>query len=148
MEFRPDLVARVFKFKLYALLDDIEKHHVLGKPIAKIHVIEFQKRGLPHAHILLILRSEDKPNDGQQVDRMISAEIPDCATQPRLHEIVTKHMIHGPCGKHNMNSPCMVDGSCSKKFPKPFCEETIINFGGYPKYRRRNNGVTAIANSP
>ena len=48
MEFRPDLVARVFKFKLDALLDDIEKHHVLGKPIAKIHVIEFQKRGLPH----------------------------------------------------------------------------------------------------
>ena len=147
VEFRPDLVARVFKLKLDALLDDIGKHHVLGKPIAKIHVIEFQKRGLPHAHILLILCSEDKPNDGEQVDRMISAEIPDSATQPRLHEIVTKHMIHGPCGKYNMNSPCMFDGSCSKKFPKPFCEETIINVDGYPKYRRRNNGVTAIVNS-
>ena len=28
----------------------------------------------------------------------------------------------------------MVDGSCSKKFPKPFCEETIVNVNGYLKY--------------
>jgi hypothetical protein len=40
--------------KLDALLKDI-KDGVLGNVIAKIWVIEFQKRGLPHAHILLIL---------------------------------------------------------------------------------------------
>ncbi len=40
--------------KLDALLKDI-KDGILGNVIAKIWVIEFQKRGLPHVHILLIL---------------------------------------------------------------------------------------------
>ncbi len=44
VENRPDLVARVFNIKLNALLNDICKFHLFGKVIAKIHVIEFQKR--------------------------------------------------------------------------------------------------------
>ncbi len=50
----PELVTRVFNLKLDTLLKDI-KDNVLGNVIAKIWVIEFQKRCLPHAHILLIL---------------------------------------------------------------------------------------------
>ena len=34
----------------------------------------------------------------------------------------------------------MVDGKCSKKFPKEFCEETTVEEDGYPKYARPNNG--------
>src|SRR5688500_2491638 len=56
-ENRPDLVAWVFKIKLTSLLDDISKCDFLGKAIAKMHVIEFQKHGLPHTHILIILAS-------------------------------------------------------------------------------------------
>ena len=48
---RKDLIVRVFKIKLKQLLDDLLKKHVLGKTIAYLHVIEFQKRGLHHAHI-------------------------------------------------------------------------------------------------
>src|SRR5580698_4045704 len=92
-EFRPDLIARVFKLKLQELLEDICKKHVLGTPTAIVHVIEFQKRGLPHAHILLILKTEDKPNNTESIDNVISAEIPDISSHPRLHAIVTKHMI-------------------------------------------------------
>ncbi|UYV69336.1 hypothetical protein LAZ67_6003266 [Cordylochernes scorpioides] len=116
------------------------------EPIASIHVIEFQKRGLPHAHILIILTPEDKPNTVERIDQFISAEIPDQETRPRLYEIVTRHMVHGPCGEHNLNSPCMVDGHCSKEFPKQFQEETLVNVSGYPRYKRRNNGVEAIVN--
>ncbi|XP_053149066.1 uncharacterized protein LOC128343664 [Hemicordylus capensis] len=53
---RPDLVARVFHLKLKALIDDICKKQVFGGPKAIVYVREFQKRGLPHAHILLILK--------------------------------------------------------------------------------------------
>ena len=56
----PDIVARVFKLKLKALLSDIIEKNVFGITAAHIHVIKFQKRGLPHAHILIVLCPEDK----------------------------------------------------------------------------------------
>jgi hypothetical protein len=54
---RPDIVARVFHVHLQELLHDITKKHVLGKTTAHVHVIEFQKRGLPHCHLLIFLAS-------------------------------------------------------------------------------------------
>ncbi|GBM40239.1 hypothetical protein AVEN_183555-1 [Araneus ventricosus] len=51
---RPDLVDRVFDIKKKALLQDLKKNDNLGRIVADIHVIEFQKRGLPHMHLLLI----------------------------------------------------------------------------------------------
>src|ERR1700689_4332657 len=51
---RLDLVARVFHLKLSALLEDILTNAILGRVVAHIYVIEFQKWGLPHAHILII----------------------------------------------------------------------------------------------
>jgi hypothetical protein len=56
---RPDLCARVFKLKFKELMDDIIKNKIFGKVISNIEVIEFQKCGLPHAHILLILDKAD-----------------------------------------------------------------------------------------
>ena len=44
---RPDLIARVFKLKLGAITHDLFARGVLGKVIANVHVIEFQKRELP-----------------------------------------------------------------------------------------------------
>ncbi|KAK9740538.1 hypothetical protein RND81_03G042900 [Saponaria officinalis] len=41
-------------------------------------------------------------------------------------------MMHGPCGMSNKQSPCMVDGKCSKHFPKKFTNNTTIDSGGYP----------------
>jgi hypothetical protein len=32
----------------------------------------------------------------------------------------------------------MVDGKCTKSFPKNFTNDTITNVDGYPIYRRRN----------
>ena len=58
---RPELVSRVFNLKLKELLYDLKERKFFGRTVAFIHVIEFQKRGLPHAHILIILHSMDKP---------------------------------------------------------------------------------------
>ena len=52
---RPNIVSRVFSLKLKALIDDLFNKHVLGNAVAGVYVIEFQKRGLPHAHIPLIM---------------------------------------------------------------------------------------------
>ena len=48
----------------------------MGRVAAYTHVIEFQKRGLPHAHILLIFEHESKPKSATYVDRLVSAELP------------------------------------------------------------------------
>ena len=52
-------VCRVFHMKLASLMEDLlgsnDQRGIFGRVIGKIHVIEYQKRGLPHAHILLIL---------------------------------------------------------------------------------------------
>ena len=40
---RPDIIARVFKLKLKAITNDLFKKGILGKVVAHVHVIEFQK---------------------------------------------------------------------------------------------------------
>ena len=142
-EDRPDMIVRIFKIKLDALLKDLIYNNVFGKVIAHMYVVEFQKRGLPHAHILLILDTAYKPRTPEQVDTIASAELPDPDMFPELHRIVVSSMLHGPCGLRNTNAPCMKDGKCSKNFPKPFSEETILPSDQYPQYRRRENGRTA-----
>ncbi|GBM44049.1 hypothetical protein AVEN_223172-1 [Araneus ventricosus] len=92
-------------------------------------------RGLPHAHILLTLDSESKIRTKDDIDKFVSAELPDPCTDLRLFQIVTKCMVHGPCG--NINSPCMRDGQCCKSFPKQFKDDTEENVNGYPIYQRR-----------
>ena len=56
----------------------------------------------------------------------------------RLESILLGAMTHRECGDANPNAPCMVDGVCSKRFPKPFQQATEWNESEiYPKYRRR-----------
>lgn len=68
--------------------------------------MEFQKRGLPHAHILLILKPEFKLKSPADYDKYVSAEIPSLSN-PTLRRIVLKHMMHGPCGRMNPQCSCM-----------------------------------------
>jgi len=100
----------VFKIKLKELINDIHEKHILGRTIAGIYVIEFQKRGLPHAHILIFFAKVHKPHTVKDVDRMISVELPNPETNRLAHEIVAKCMMHGPCGAAFPNAPCMEDG--------------------------------------
>jgi hypothetical protein len=71
---RPDLVSRIFKLKLMFMLQELRQNNVFGRYVVSVYTIEFQKRGLPHANILLFL---DCQNQFGRIGDVISAEAPD-----------------------------------------------------------------------
>ena len=98
----------MFRQKLTALLDELVKGAIFGVVTAYLATVEFQKRGLPHAHILLIVQESDRLTTPEQVDSVICAELPpDPATgateeereqMRRLELVILTNMVHGPCG--------------------------------------------------
>ncbi|XP_057724049.1 uncharacterized protein LOC130940009 [Arachis stenosperma] len=112
---QPDLACRLFELKIQSLMTDL-KDGVFFRPVnAGMYRIEFQKRGLPHAHILVWLQNVSRLQTTEIMDEVISVELLDPVRFPKLYSVVTKYIIHGPCG-----------------FDKD----------GYPIYRRRNMGIT------
>ncbi|KAL0706631.1 hypothetical protein Bca4012_073057 [Brassica carinata] len=133
----PDLEARVFKMKLDELISDFNKGIFFPLPKAFLYIIEFQKRGLPHAHILLWLEGDFRNPTATEIDTIISAELPDKEKDPEAYGLVEQHMMHGPCGEDRKVSPCMEDGVCSKKFPRSYVSPTQVNDSGYIMYKQR-----------
>lgn len=83
-----------------------------------MYVVEYQKRGLPHAHILVWLDKKSLSFLHSNIDKFVSAEIPDYKKDPYGYAAVKQFMMHGPCGAGHEKSPCMKGGRCSKNFPK------------------------------
>ena len=147
---RPDLVARVFKLKKDQLLKDITKKGIFGNVVGFLWVIEWQKRGLPHMHLLVIISNNDIPRTPEQMDEVVVAELPPNPDEPGisdeekerrkpLWDTVLGNMIHGPCGAQNPSCPCMQNGVCTKKYPKAFQDRTIVDEStSHPVYRRRS----------
>ncbi|XP_065675717.1 uncharacterized protein LOC136091925 [Hydra vulgaris] len=117
------------------------KHGVLGKVVTHVLVIEFQKCGLPHVHILLHFANDDKLETAHDINNLIFAEIPNPIVNRDLYDIVETCVIHSPCGILNPNSPCMKDGMCSKNYPKEFNANTVAVHYGYPRFSRRDIGL-------
>lgn len=131
---RPDILCRVFQMRRNELIKEIVCDGIFGKCKAHVHVIEFQKRGAPHAHILIWL--ENFAMTPANIDNVISAEIP--PPNDPLHDAVVEMMIHGPCGIFNTKLSCMENGHCKRKYPRDFSDSTVILENGYPQYRRRS----------
>ena len=129
----PDIISQVFEQKKKVLLKLID-NGFFGTTVAHIHTIEFQKKGLPHIHLLIFLYPQHRIQDSHHINSMISAQLPDPQLQPLLYAKVTKYMLHGPCGVDNPQAKCMVNGKCSKHFPKKYREReqirlrTVIHF--------------------
>jgi len=68
-----------------------------------MYIVEFQKRGLPHVHILLWLDGESKLKNPIDIYKVISAELPNMDLYPKLEKVVSSYMIHGPCGPARYN---------------------------------------------
>ncbi len=134
----------MFKIKLKELINDIHKKHILGCTIAGIYVIEFQKRGLLHAHILIFFVENYKPHTIEDVNRMISAKLSNPETNRLAHKTVARCMMHGPCGLAFPNAPYMEECKCKKQYPCKFQSETMMDVHEYPIYRCRDTGHTLL----
>jgi hypothetical protein len=160
---RNELIHRVFRLKLKAILDEIIDKRLFGTVSGFAMTIEYQKRGLPHAHALVILdqgHAHGKPRTASVVDRMVSAELPpirvrsawtgsDGTVHPEmlirdeeLYNVIKHKMIHGPCNLEKYNYLACRNskkhpGACSQGFPMPPKEETYVDTDGYPTYRKR-----------
>jgi hypothetical protein len=81
--------------KLKCIIADFKIGQIFGVMKAFVYRIEWQARGLPHAHMLLIL--DHKIMTAAQIDAIVSAEMPDPVAQPVLHSLVGAHMLHPRC---------------------------------------------------
>lgn len=132
----PVVVMRVFRQKL-SLLEQALKHMFpnAGNVLYIVHSVEFQRRGLPHAHILVKYAKSCVTPD--QVDAVISAEIP---SDPDHAALVRKWMVHGHSPNYCQKSKKKdSDGKliCRFGYPQPLRQHTTINDEGRVLYRRR-----------
>jgi hypothetical protein len=109
---RSEIVDRVFKIKLNILMDDIKKRNFFRPVNAVVYTIEFQKRDLPHARIIIWFKKEI-PWDATMVDTFILAQLPNPTSDPIGYETISNFMVRGPCGPHVPSS------SSAQHAPRP-----------------------------
>nr|GEU78214.1 DNA helicase [Tanacetum cinerariifolium] len=102
---RADVVCRLFEQKIQALIAFLKEEHIFGDVTGD---------------------SASKIRIAKDVDRFISAELPDPIIDPEGYNIVSELMMHGPCEAASFKASCMKDDKCSKKFPKKFNQKTFL----------------------
>jgi hypothetical protein len=105
------LPARVFTLKLDELMNNMMHTHIFGRLGGISMVIQHQKHNLPHVHIVVIIHPDDRHNTTEDIDKLVSAEIPREPTDAdneetreyliRASTAVVTHMDHGPCDAEN-----------------------------------------------
>lgn len=138
----PVVVARVFKQMVCQLESCLKSMFPNAGPLLyMIHSIEFQKRGLPHVHILLKYAKDCvQPMD---IDSVISAEIPD---DPDDEELVRSMMLHRhPSADRPRSKYCQREDeqgrrTCRFHYPHPLQPTTTIDAEGHVHYRRCKPG--------
>ncbi|UYV83333.1 hypothetical protein LAZ67_23000609 [Cordylochernes scorpioides] len=96
-----------------------------------MYYFEWQKRGLPHAHILIWLIDKITPD---QIDQVISAEIPDIAIDPDLFEVVAKNMIHAENVRERAASPPQTTLTAFFSLCKGDLFAKTLRYSDVPKY--------------
>jgi hypothetical protein len=130
----PAVVCRAFHARLHMLKTFIRKQ--FGGLTYEISVVEFQKRGLPHAHIVVKLL-QDPPLSA--IDDFISAELPDPLENPTLYNLVRRFHMHSPDHLTRSESRCNQNDRCIYGYPQPITPHTYVDDFGRFHYRRRKN---------
>jgi uncharacterized protein YnzC (UPF0291/DUF896 family) len=88
---RPDIIVRVFRIKLEQLLQDICLGKIFIPTLALLYSIEFQKRELPHVHILVWIDKNGNKITPKMIDKWISADIPHPSEDPLGYILISEH---------------------------------------------------------
>ena len=133
---RHAILARVFRQKMLKTMQLLTKHNIFGKTRCNMYTIEWQKCGLPYAHILLWLPEKIHAN---LTDSFIGVELPDPERDPDLFNIAKSQMVHGPCDAINSQAP-YASRKVFKGYPKSFLSETQTGNDGCQLYWHRKSG--------
>nr|GEW51105.1 DNA helicase [Tanacetum cinerariifolium] len=79
--------------------------------------------------------------DAYQIDEYIFAELPNPVEDPKGYKVMSKLMMHGPCGVANPSASCTEKGICNKHFINMYNDKTYFDTNGYTHYRRRQTQV-------
>jgi len=138
----------VFNFKVRDLLYQLQHKEICGSWLGWVWTIEYQKRGLPHLHLLVFLRTDHQFLTAGNIDGFISAKLrpADDIVSQEVRGIIETTMVHTHYVAHNGHTlsmqgldPLSVQ-TCLKGYPRAFQAETIIHEDGYPTCRRRDAG--------
>jgi hypothetical protein len=87
--------------------------HVMGRLSGISNVIEYQKRMLPYAQIVVIIHPDNRHKASEDIGKVVSAEIPRKPTAAdneetrecliRTRTAVVTHMARGPCRAENLS---------------------------------------------
>ena len=136
----PIVVVRVFRQKLSALESTLKTMFPnAGRLLYIVHSVEFQKRGLPHAHILMKFEHDCiHPTD---IDAVVNAEM---ASNPDDAQLIQTYMMHNhPSGeppKYCERLDAEGHKYCRFGYPQQLQTSTTIDAEGRIHYRRRKNG--------
>ena len=128
----PSVVCRAFHVRLQYLKAFLTRH--FGEVVYMVTVVEFQKRGLPHAHILVKVSPEPPLH---VLDSILSAELPAERDNPRLRAAILETNMHSRNHLTRVGSRCNKNGRCIYNFPQPLSERTTIDGRGRVHLRRR-----------
>ncbi len=133
---RPDLTVLVFRARLKAMLHNLRhgKYFGGGKKVYILNVIEYQHRGLPHAHIVIKV---DNCGDSEAekiafIDEHIAAYLPSDAPENLQYScLIKQHMMH------TCSEACKKNGKCKRGYmDRRPTSVTTFDEKGYPLYKR------------
>ncbi|KAK1402614.1 hypothetical protein POM88_002219 [Heracleum sosnowskyi] len=100
----------------------VESEHATTIQRDKVSMMEY------YAYKLQVRPGQDAKSKTylqNNMDKYVSAEIPDPTKDPDGYAAVKQFMIHGPCGREFSKAPCMKDFKCIRHFPKKYCDGNV-----------------------
>ena len=128
----PVTIIRMFEKRVEALMRDLilSPAQPLGEVLDFFFRVEFQARGSAHIHSLFWIKDAPQLDvDPEEkvtafIDRYVSCQLPDEATDPELHKIVKEVQTHS---KNHTKSCKKGNKHCRFGFPKRPVENTFIS---------------------